>query len=392
MSPSSLLNKLLDYVLEQDKEIDPRGFKLQSYKGFLKGRPDLQGLPGVDFDIKLDGDHIWMRVARLEAKAPPALPAEQWKGVIVVSDNPEGGAPRVDETTLKSRILAESQTKPADQQPLVEAQWRSSSQQVLAQYAPLWSAWAAGEIPRRKTISLYGDLFAIKHQLESEETAKPHELVWGVGVAAWKLNYAERAGSTRVDFQYPLLTQAMELVLDETTLAIALRPGPLTLASSLMRLLRACFRALRTSSVLPVRPLPRCRPPRDSVRPGQLRASPEAGRGNLHEKGRFVNGIEAFPIPTDELVVSDSWVVLSRPRPNNYLHEDIERLKQRLADNCKIPLGPLALVTPPSDQQMTYEPVAFRGLSGYTGGAGAKGEPREPLLPLAVQPGAGDHR
>ena len=198
-----------------------------------------------------------MRVARLEAKAPPALPAEQWKGVIVVSDNPEGGAPRVDETTLKSRILAESQTKPADQQPLVEAQWRSSSQQVLAQYAPLWSAWAAGEIPRRKTISLYGDLFAIKHQLESEETAKPHELVWGVGVAAWKLNYAERAGSTRVDFQYPLLTQAMELVLDETTLAIALRPGPLTLASSLMRLLRACFRALRTSSVLPVRPLPK---------------------------------------------------------------------------------------------------------------------------------------
>ena len=104
-----------------------------------------------------------------------------------------------------------------------------------------------------------------------------------------------------------------------------------------------------------------------------------------------MNGIEAFPIPTDELVVSDSWVVLSRPRPNNYLHEDIERLKQRLADNCKIPLGPLALVTPPSDQQMTYEPVAFRGLSGYTGGAGAKGEPRELYFP-AVQPGAGDHR
>lgn len=29
MSPNSLLNKLLDYVLEQDKEIDSRGFKLK---------------------------------------------------------------------------------------------------------------------------------------------------------------------------------------------------------------------------------------------------------------------------------------------------------------------------------------------------------------------------
>ncbi|MBC3930026.1 hypothetical protein [Undibacterium sp. CY21W] len=86
MSPNSLLNKLLGYVLEQDKEIDPRGFKLQGYKGFLKGRADLQGLPGVDFDIKLDGEHVWMRVAWLEAKAPPTLPVEQWKGVIVVSD------------------------------------------------------------------------------------------------------------------------------------------------------------------------------------------------------------------------------------------------------------------------------------------------------------------
>ena len=118
MSPSSLLNKLLDYVLEQDKEIDPRGFKLQSYKGFLKGRPDLQGLPGVDFDIKLDGDHIWMRVARLEAKAPPALPAEQWKGVIVVSDNPEGA--RRGLTRLRSRAAFWRKARPS---PRTSSPW-----------------------------------------------------------------------------------------------------------------------------------------------------------------------------------------------------------------------------------------------------------------------------
>lgn len=383
MSPSSLLNKLLDYVLEQDKEIDPRGFKLQGYKGFLKGRPDLQGLPGVDFDIKLDGDHVWMRVARLEANPPPALPADQWRGIILVSENPEGAAPRVDETTLKGRILAESQSKPVEERPQVDARWRSSAQQVLAQYSPLWSAWAAGEIPRRKTISLYGDLFAIKHQLESEETAKPHELVWGVGVAAWKLSYEERAGSTRVDFQYPLLTQAMELALDETTLAIALRPRSVDprfefdafsacQLPSTADVERAAREALAKGADRPITPFD----------PGSYEHLLKLVAGNLHEKGRFVSGTEAFPSPTEELVVSDSWVVLSRPRPNNYLHEDIERLKKRISDNCEIPLGPLALVTPPSDEQVTYEPVAFRGLSGYTGGSGVKGEPRELYFPL----------
>lgn len=74
MSASQLLSQLLDYVLEQDKDIDPRGFKLSNHKGFIKGKSDLQGLPGVDFDIKVEGDHTWLRIARLEAQSPPALP------------------------------------------------------------------------------------------------------------------------------------------------------------------------------------------------------------------------------------------------------------------------------------------------------------------------------
>jgi hypothetical protein len=34
--------------------------------------------------------------------------------------------------------------------------------------------------PRRRTITLYADLFALKHQLEAEETAKPQEFVCGI--------------------------------------------------------------------------------------------------------------------------------------------------------------------------------------------------------------------
>ena len=71
MSVSALMRNLLDYVLEQDKDIDPRGFKLSAHRGFLKAKLDLQGLPGVDFDIKEQGDRVWLRIARLEAKSQP---------------------------------------------------------------------------------------------------------------------------------------------------------------------------------------------------------------------------------------------------------------------------------------------------------------------------------
>jgi hypothetical protein len=43
-------------------------------------------------------------------------------------------------------------------------------------------------------------------------------------VSAWQLTLEERSGSTQVDFRYPLITQAMELFLEEDTLAIEVRP------------------------------------------------------------------------------------------------------------------------------------------------------------------------
>jgi hypothetical protein len=224
MSASQLLSQLLDYVLEQDKDVDPRRFNLSSDKGFVKGQSDLQGLPGVDFDIKVEGDHTWLRIARLQAHRPPALADIRWAGIIVASEDPNGAAPHMDEALLGQRLALALGSVPAPERLAVEAQYRALLQKALADHVLLWTAWAEGEKPRRKTISLYGDLFAIKHQLESEETAQPHELVWGVGVAAWKLRYEERSLASMVDFQYPLVTQAVELALDENTLAIELRP------------------------------------------------------------------------------------------------------------------------------------------------------------------------
>lgn len=380
MSAHSLLTKLLDYVLEQDKDIDPRGFKLSGYKGFARAKSDLQGLPGVDFDLKIEGDHTWLRVQRLEAHPPPALPDEKFKGLVTIDADPTGQPPRIDEKALKHRLATASSGKSPEEQRAAESRVRTALGRVIADYAPLWSAWAEGEKPRLKTISLYGDLFSIKYQLESEETAKPLELVWGIGVAAWKLSYEERTGSSVVNFQYPLLTQAVELSLDETTLAIEVRPRAIdprfefdALAAcqlgSVAEVEKIAKEALAKSADRPVSPFD----------PGSFEHILKLVAGNLHERGRFISGAADFPVAEDDLVVTDAWVVLSRPRSNNYLHEDIERLKVRLREGGDLPLGPLALVTPPSDETSTYESVSFRGLSG---GSGSGGTPQELFFPL----------
>lgn len=381
MSAHQLLTRLLNYVVEQSKDIDPRGFKLSGHKGFLKSKPDIQGLPGVDFDIKVEGDHTWLRVARLEANSPPAV-NDSLKGLVIVDGNPSGQPPRLDEVSLLHRLASSSAGKTPEEMQADEARLRTMLTQALTEYSPLWSAWAAGEKPRRKTISLYGDLFAIKHQLESEETAKPHELVWGIGVAAWQLKYEERSGTSTVDFQYPLLTQAVELALDEKTLAIEIRPRSVE-----PRLEFDAFAACQLTSAPDVEKAAKETLARSADRPvspfdsGTFEHVLKLIAGNLHERGRYLTEATQFPVADDTLLVSDCWVILARPRANNYLHEDIERLKARLREGIDIPPGSLALVMPPSDEVQPFEPVHFRGLSGSSG-SGGKNSPKELFFPL----------
>jgi very-short-patch-repair endonuclease len=383
MDTRNLLTKLLDYVLEQDKEIDPRGFKLQGYKDFIKTPPDLQGLPGVDFDLKAEGDHVWLRVARLEAMAAPAMSDAGAAGLLSISADPTGQPPSVNEAAVQARITTEVQGKPADQHERITAQVHQLAQAALAKYRPLWTAWAAGEAPRRKTIALYGDLFAIRQQLETEETNQPRELVWGFGVAAWQLSQQEQSGGVRVDFQYPLITQPLEVALVDKTLALEVRPRALDprfefdafsacSVPGTADVERAARDALTKAQDRPVSPFD----------PGSFEPLLKLVAGNLHKSGRYVAGAQGLPTPTADLVVTDTWAILSRPRPNNYLHDDIERLKAHIASGCLLPEAALSLVSPPPDVAAAFEPVALRGLSGPTGGSGAKGDAKDLYFPL----------
>src|SRR5262249_653163 len=191
-------------------------------------------------------------------------------------------------------------------------------------------------------------LFAVKGQVEGEERRKGKEIIWGIGVATWNL----KASGASIQYEYPLLTQAVEIGIDDKTMAIEIRPRE-TDTRMEMDAFIACQvpgaadvektgrEHLRKTKERPVTPFD----PSSYVDLLRLVA------GNLESKGSYRELLakrEIVPPPSEHLIVSDNWVIFTRPRLNNFLLDDLKRLREKLGSGCSIPEGPLALVTPPS--------------------------------------------
>src|SRR5690606_31616238 len=80
----------------------------------------------------------------------------------------------------------------------------------------VWQPWAEKEKEVRKTISKYAELFASYQMLRGNLVDSPLELVLGVGLAVWELPDGK--------LTYPLISQLVELSIDEHNHAIEVRP------------------------------------------------------------------------------------------------------------------------------------------------------------------------
>jgi len=157
------------------------------------------------------------------AEPPPAI-QPVYKALLRFSPDPNGPPPSIDDAALAREINYQIQAAKTRGTSVdvgqIDAQRKAFAAEGLSAYTALWTRWATGERPRRRTIALYGDLFALLHQMEAEQTSKPQELIWGIGISSWHLKTEKGA----VSFEYPLLTQAMELIIDDRSMAIEIRP------------------------------------------------------------------------------------------------------------------------------------------------------------------------
>lgn len=362
-TPAQRMSGLLDYLVEQAKEIDPAAFTLAKVTEFKKTFAELSTLPWIEFDVATDSDDLWLRVHRLDATPAPSLADPALAPYLLIGADPAGNVP-----ALSEAALAAAQA---------DAGQRARAAAALEAYLQPWQEWAARERPRRQVMALYADLFALKARLESEEAVRPLELVWGMGVASWRIGAAAAAP---VDFHYPLITQALEIDIDATSHAIGLRPRQLDARLELdafaacgvpgigevERAARAWLANRGDTTISPFVP--------SSIEPVLKLVA-----GQVSADARYDSSATQAPAPGAQLVVTHGWAIFARPRPTHYLIDDIARLKERVNSGAELPPGPLRLVTAPGSAVREHEPIAFRGLSG---GATIAGEARELYFPL----------
>lgn len=376
-SPAQLMSGLLDYLVEQAKDIDPTAFTLAKATGFKKTFADLAVLPFVEFNVDTDGEPVWLRVHRLEPTHAPALPEPALASFIAIGDDPAGQPPALRETALADARREDALAADDDSAAQRDEARRAQLARLLAVYSQQWNNWALLERPRRQVITLYADLFALKTRLESEEAVRPIELVWGIGVASWRIPGA--SGSMTTDFHYPLITQAVELEIDSASHAICVQPR-----QSAPRLEFDAFAACAVPGIGDIERSARAwlRERADvdvsPFEPASVEPILKLVAGNLAATARYEREAEA-PAPGQELVVTHQWVLFARERPAHFLIDDIARLRARVGAGDPIPDGPLSLVTAPASAVIEHAPIALRGLSGR---ASVPGEARELYFPL----------
>lgn len=300
----------------------------------------LKGLPGLHFNTGAEDEEIWLRVDRLRESSAPAPKKPLLALWLEVSNNP------AKEPTLKgavefSKLLdagfveLETDRDSVDTKRLVLlqdfVQAPEVETQLKAYITTQWTLWAAEEKKRRRNIQLYGKLFTLKQQLEGSITDAQVEVAWGVGIAVWNM------GGTKVS--YPLISRLVDISVNETTMAIEIRPRE---AEARLEIdiysaadnpgtaeLEKAYKDFIAKSTQTFSPFD------SGTFDGILRTAVAC----LDSKGVYwpsetASDDRKLPTASDELKVTDTWVLLARPRSKNLFVQDLERFKNDLENDA----------------------------------------------------------
>ena len=342
---------LLDYIEQVEKLKAKPAFSVPT-EFFHAYQHELQSLPEVQYDLQSEGDEVWLRLPRLQEIAPPELD-EKLKPWVTLPKSPE--------KTPELKLAPAGENAPHDAE-------HAAIKELFAWYVEYqWEPWAAAEAPRRKTIARYNKLFSLQQAIASDGAEAPLELVWGIGNAAWK----KTGFATAVT--HPLLVQQCEVVLNEQTFELEVRPRNVD-----PRIELDCYAEMEIPGVTQLSAFwksslangaSRPNPFDDSTFEGVLKAAV----GHLDPSGGYeVSDTSAVPpSPTDKLKITNTWVLFARKRSGDLFIEDIRRLKKSVAEANEIP-GVLRSFVEHGESTVRIRPERpFRGLSSSESPQGA---------------------
>ena len=373
------LLSLIDFAKESAKLKSNPVYEVASHF-FHEYEHNLQGLPGLHFNVGGEDEEIWLVVDRLrESNAP--VPKEPLLGLWLEVSNNLSKEPSLKKAIEFSKLLEmklitlEKEYSEVDKERLVffeEFEQAAEVESQLKSYIAIqWIPWVGEEKKRRRNIQLYGKLFTLKQQLDGSISDTQIEIAWGVGIAVWNMN------NTKVC--YPLISRLVDISINENTMSIEIRPRDLE-----ARLELDIYAAEDNPGVTDLE-----RTYKDFVAKTKRTFSPfdsSTFDGILHSavacldsKGIYWAGQTTaddrkLPPSTEELRITNTWVLLARPRSQNFFVQDLERFKTDLENKEieSLPKAILAVLTEPANINQEIELPNFRGISmvgGYESGS-----------------------
>ena len=410
MSARKRLVDLISYVEEMHRLSERVVTRLQDYRDLVLHETDLKAREGIQHDLVEGGEAVWLKIDRLRRTDPPEPPQEigDW---IAVSRDPSQRVTRIPKkvrtVTLQESerlvnqglVLADDVMQPLKEQGdgiarrdvILRPEHQPGVMQAIETYVEgPWLAWAERERPRRGTIEIYEKLFALEQTFEAAGGESAKELVWGVGLARWH--------RPPVTIDHCLIEQLVEIEIDPHDAALRIRPRSaepfaylkpfldLDLPGAQITLDRARKILAEPEAGVELSPF---QP--SSYEPVLRLAATQLDTGAVYYPDvRSDHTDRTLPPIDDKLIVSDHWVIYARTRADNFLIQDLTRLKDAVgaaeSDEVLPPAG-RRLVEPPDDTPLADDSILKDILKGGLSTApGPIGEPETyPAQPGGIE-------
>lgn len=365
-------------------------FSIRDHKNLLYFEHEFQGRVGIHHDKEDENGPIWLKIDRLKRSDPPEVPREIKTWVTVSRDphrEPEVAESRMEtisesevETLVKKGLIDKEDISAALKQPaagpklfdiLLRLERQPDLRPIIASYiSGPWQKWAGEERSRRETIRIYEDFFSLHQAIQSEGIEHPVETVWGMGLAL--LNLEEQT------IEHPLIEALVEMELDEHNGAILIRPREVPLqiglkpfhavnnpgADTVQKGAREFFSRLEREEQ-DFSPFIR-----ETFEPILRLAALHLQESAVYHPDDVTDKTDrTIPKASSNLRVTDTWTVYARRRSDNFLVEDMGRLKKTVQEAAAshIPAAAQRFVSELSDQKV-YRPTLIK--FGDSGGVG----------------------
>jgi len=384
------VTQLIDYVRVLIELADKPIWSLASYQNVVLHEEDLRNRIGIRHDLTDVDGPIYLKIDRLRRIDPPEPPATAMDWLTVSKDPFKEPIVQFLRTAVMTgadaeRLITEGKADPLDVSKTLKPKpgedlrdvvlrldkFPDAKSEVDTYVSQTWSQWSQAERPRRETIDIYDRFFSLQQALKLEGSDKPLEVVWGMGVARWKLPPHE--------LDHPLVEQLVELELDEAG-AILIRPRgvdpilalkPFTAMENAGTDLVARFAREHFAKIAPERELSPFE--KETYTPILRYACAQFDKAGRYHPDHASAGDRRVPAAGPTLVVTDTWVIYARPRSENFFTADLQRLRAAVEEAESLPGPAISLVIPPSNEPIYVPSVA--GLAGATGGASGAAAP-----------------